>query len=50
MDGWGWHQQLDDEIAGWITSHPQVTERRLMNYLRSRYSQPDLLARIPEGF
>ncbi|MDX1968590.1 MAG: RHS repeat-associated core domain-containing protein [Planctomycetaceae bacterium] len=48
---WGWHEQLDDEVARWIQNSPTTTTPAdFLTWLRWRYSQPDLQARFPNGF
>ncbi len=52
-NGWaGWHRNLDVEVARWIDNPANVNATRLQfeAWLRSRYDQPDLRARFPDGF
>jgi hypothetical protein len=46
----GWHEQLDDEIAAWIRQNPSLTPETFEAGLRQRYGQPDLIRRFPNGF
>jgi hypothetical protein len=45
-----WHRQLDDEVVQWLRDHQQATEQQFENWLRWRYSRPDLKARFPKNF
>jgi hypothetical protein len=45
-----WHRELDAEVSKWIAEHPDATKETFENWLRRRYSQPDLKARFPNGF
>jgi hypothetical protein len=47
---WGWHKQLDEEIAKWINDRPALTVEQFLAYLRQVYARPELLARFPNGF
>ncbi len=48
--GWPtWHRELDAEVSGWVRSNPNATPQQFKNYLRQRYSQPDLQNRFPNG-
>jgi hypothetical protein len=47
---WGWHKQLDEEIAKWISDRPALTTEQFLTYLRQVYARPELLARFPNGF
>jgi hypothetical protein len=47
---WGWHQELDDEVANHILRHPELTQETFESYLHRRYAEPDLRARFPNGF
>jgi hypothetical protein len=50
--GWKntWHEHLDNEIARWIRERPEMTPQQFEAWLRSRYNQPDLKWRFPNGF
>jgi hypothetical protein len=43
-----WHRDLDAEVAEWVETHPKATTQDFENFLRQRYSQPDLIDRFPE--
>jgi hypothetical protein len=45
-----WHRALDDEVVGWLQRNPGATTADFEQYLRARYSQPDLKGRFPNGF
>ena len=45
-----WHRELDAEVSQWIRNNPQTTPQNFEGWLRSRYSQPDLQQRFPNGF
>jgi len=46
-----WHRQLDEEVADWIENAPiDTTPQQFEDWLRRRYSQPDLQWRFPNGF
>ncbi len=45
-----WHRQLDAEVVSWLAKHPAATRSTFERFLRSRYSDPDLLSRFPRGF
>ena len=48
--GWqAWHRDLDEEVATWIRRNRDATEAKFEAWLRWRYSQPDVKARIPNG-
>jgi hypothetical protein len=47
---WGWHQQLDEEVASWVTSKKDLTPKQFEAYLREVYARPELRARFPNGF
>ena len=44
-----WHRNLDAEVSDWIRNNPNATPQQFENYLRTRYSQPDLQNRFPNG-
>ena len=44
-----WHRRLDTEVSRWIESNPKATPQQFENYMRGRYSQPDLVERFPNG-
>jgi hypothetical protein len=49
-NGWDeWHRGLDAEVAGWIRDRPRLTPEEFERYLHSRYAEPDLRARFPNG-
>jgi hypothetical protein len=37
------------EVSGWVRNNPNATPQQFENYLRQRYSQPDLQNRFPNG-
>ena len=45
-----WHRELDDEIVGWLGRNQNATTQQFEDWLRWRYSQPDMKARFPNGF
>jgi hypothetical protein len=46
---WGWHSQLDEEVANHIRDRPDMTQHDFERYLRDRYAKPDLKQRFPKG-
>jgi hypothetical protein len=44
-----WHRDLDGEIADHIGKNSLMNQEEFESYLRSRYAQPDLLARFRNG-
>ena len=42
-------RQVEAEIALWLSKHPKATMAQFEDWLIRRYSQPDLLARFPNG-
>ena len=46
-----WHRALDDEVVKWIKADRNVnaTAQQFEDFLRWRYSRPDLLKRFPDG-
>jgi hypothetical protein len=47
-----WHRQLDAEVVQWIRdpANARATPQQFLDWIRWRYSQPDLRARFPKGF
>jgi hypothetical protein len=47
-----WHRDLDKEVIKWLNApeNKKATPEKFEAWLRWRYSQPDLLARFPNGF
>jgi hypothetical protein len=45
-----WHRQLDAEVQKWLADNPKATTKMFEDWLRWRYSQPDLQALFPNGF
>jgi hypothetical protein len=45
----GWHRDLDKEVGAWIGKNQSATQEQFEQYLRDRYSKPDLLDRFPNG-
>jgi hypothetical protein len=47
-----WHRELDAEVVQWLEAEANqaATPAQFEAWLRWRYSQPDLLARCPNGF
>jgi RHS repeat-associated protein len=46
-----WHRELDDEVVEWLEGPGKdATPEQFVQYLRGRYSQPDLVERFPDGF
>ena len=44
-----WHRDVDNQLINWISSNPNATPQDFIDYLLWRYSQPDLMARFPNG-
>lgn len=44
-----WHRQLDAEMKTWLIRNRKATPTEFENFLRWRYSQPDLIDRFPGG-
>jgi hypothetical protein len=44
-----WHRSLDSEIAQHIRENPEMTPEEFEEFLRTRYREPDLIARFPNG-
>ena len=44
-----WHRQLDSEIEDHILASPEMTPQDFEEFLRTRYREPDLIARFPNG-
>ena len=43
-----WHRELDDEISNWITQQgKELTDERLIQYLKDVYSRPELSNKFP---
>jgi len=40
---------VDNQLINWISSNPNATPQDFIDYLLWRYSQPDLMARFPNG-
>ena len=47
-----WHRDIDDEVVKWLESdrNKDATAEDFLAWLRSRYQQPDLKPRFPNGF
>ncbi len=45
-----WHRALDQEVVGWIENNGSATPQEFENFLQQLYSNPDLIARFPNGF
>jgi len=46
----GWHRAIDEEAARWMSRRPNAAPDQFIEWLRWRYSQPDLRGRFPNGF
>jgi len=44
-----WHRKLDEEVLAWFEIHKKATPAEFEEFLKKRYSQPDLLERFPKG-
>lgn len=45
-----WHRAVDKQTADWLRNNRDATEEKFEEWLRWRYSEPDLKARFPKVF
>lgn len=44
-----WCIELDNQVVDWLSRNPTATTQQFEDWLRRRYSQPDLLSEFPNG-